>query len=159
VEKARDKLAQLMEKGQALREKKEWILEVEQADVTSKIEDTQKWLEEKMNEQSQLTMTDEPTFTSKQLDNKVKSAEKLYKKISGKKKPKEPKKPKVSNLNMDDIKMETINLDGGENINFNSDNIKMENVNFDNIKMENVNFGEGMNADDFIKVEDSFENN
>lgn len=143
VEKARQKLAELVEKAQVMREKKDWILEAEQQDVIEKAQEAQQWLEERMNEQSQLTPLDEPAFTARQLDKRVKDAEKLYKNVFGKKKPK--KTEKIEKINLEDV--ETIEMPEPETINFESENIKFE----------NVNFGEGVNAEDFIKIEKNVE--
>lgn len=112
-----------------IREKKDWISEEEVAEITDKIAEAEKWLEDKMNEQSQLSPRDDPAFTARQLEQKIEQIEKIHRNVSNKKKPRP--KPKVDKLN----------LENGENVNFDSENIKFE----------NVNFGEGVNPEDFIK--------
>lgn len=153
VEKARAKLEELKEKASQIRQKKEWISEEEEKDVQDKVSETQSWVEEKMNEQSQKSPSDEPAFTAKELDKKVKDVEKLYKKVFGKKKPKPSKKeksesgPTMEEINMDDIKVENIDLGG-----MGGDGPKFTNFNSENIKFENVNFGDGINMEDVINT-------
>ena len=73
--------------------KKTWITEEEGKDVFAKIDEMSSWVENKMIEQDLLKLSDEPAFTLEEMVKKVKKVDDLYKKVTGKKQPKE-KKPK-----------------------------------------------------------------
>ena len=77
-----------------LTENKPWITDDEKNDVLEKIEDMNSWLEEKVKEQAEKKLTDDAVLTAKDVDAKFKPVEKLYKKVTDKKKPKETKKKK-----------------------------------------------------------------
>ena len=51
------------------------------------------WLEEKLKEQSKVSLDKDPVITAEAISNKLKPVNKMYKKVTEKKKPKE-KKPK-----------------------------------------------------------------
>jgi len=86
-----------------------WISEQEQNDLVAKIEETRDWLDKKLEEQSKLSLLDEPAFTVEDVDKEMAKMNKLAKKIFSKKKPKEPKKKKE-----DEKKEEEEKKDGEE---------------------------------------------
>ena len=77
-----------------IREKMPWISEQEQSDLVAKIEETRDWLDKKLEAQAKLSLIDEPAFTIDDVEKEMAKMNKLAKKIFGKRKPKEPKKPK-----------------------------------------------------------------
>lgn len=72
---------------------KPWITEDESKDAFDRIEETVKWLEEKVQEQSKRALSEDPAFRGDDIVKRVKKAEETYKKVTNKKQPKE-KKPK-----------------------------------------------------------------
>jgi hypoxia up-regulated 1 len=72
-----------------LTEKKPWITEDEKNDVLEKIADMNSWLEDKVKEQSKKTLMEDAHFTAKDVEDKFKPVERLYKRVVEKKKPKE----------------------------------------------------------------------
>ena len=54
----------------------------------------QEWLDGKVKDQSARKLTEDPVFSAKEVHDKFKPLEKLYKKVTNKKKPKEKRKPK-----------------------------------------------------------------
>lgn len=68
--------------------KKPWISEDEGQDVANKIEDTLTWLDEKMTAQEEAGLLSEPVLTSGDMTTKLTKVQKLFKKITDKKKPK-----------------------------------------------------------------------
>merc|ERR1712232_331386 len=77
-----------------LTEKKPWITPEEINDVVEKMNEMRTWLEEKVKEQSEKSLEDDPVFNVAQVEAKYRPLDKLYKKIVNKKKPKEKKPPK-----------------------------------------------------------------
>ena len=71
-----------------------WVTEQEQEDLVTKIDETRDWLDKKMREQEKLSLLDDPAFSLDEVEKEMKKLEKLAKKIFGKKKPLEKKKPK-----------------------------------------------------------------
>jgi hypothetical protein len=72
--------------------------------VLEKINETRDWLIEKVQEQSNKGLDEDPSFTISQVETKIKAVSKLYKKVVSKKKPKEKKKeePKEDEQNKED---------------------------------------------------------
>ena len=98
--KREEKVPQIMEsldesrtRGHEIREHMPWVTETEQNDLIEKIEETRDWLEKKLEEQSQVSLTEDPVFKWDDVEAKMKKLNTMAKKIFGKKKPKE-KKPK-----------------------------------------------------------------
>lgn len=89
-----------------LTENKPWITDDEKNDVLEKMNDMNSWLEEKVKEQAEKKLTDDAVITAKDIDAKFKPVEKLYKKVTDKKKPKEVKKKKEKLNKLDDEKKE-----------------------------------------------------
>jgi len=58
------------------------------------MQEMQTWLEEKVKEQSTRKLSEDPIFASVEVEKKLKPLEKLYKKVTNKKKPKEKKEKK-----------------------------------------------------------------
>lgn len=75
-----------------LTEKKPWITEGEKVDVLEKIDEMRTWLVNKVKEQAEKKLSEEPVFTALDVELKYKPLAKLYKKVINKKKPREPKK-------------------------------------------------------------------
>jgi len=72
-------------------ESKPWITEEEKSDVLKKIQEMQSWLDEKVKEQSTRKLSEDPVFNALEVEKKLKPVEKLYKKVTNRKKPKEKK--------------------------------------------------------------------
>lgn len=79
---------------QEIQESKPWISDSEKSDVIERAEETKQWITDKILEQSQLELHEDPLFTNMDVVNKMKKLAKLFKQITDKKKPKEPKKKK-----------------------------------------------------------------
>ena len=73
---------------------KPWITEGERQDVIERAEEVKAWIYEKLEEQSNLKLHEDPAFTNMDVVNKMKKLSNLFEKVSKKKKPKEPKKKK-----------------------------------------------------------------
>ena len=91
VEKAQKLLNDLPEKLNQLKEDKPWIGESHFNTTWRMFNETSKWLEEKLDKQAELTITQDPAFTSDQLTKKVTSLKDQFNKIKAIPKP----KPKV----------------------------------------------------------------
>jgi len=88
LNESRDKISEIAEK-------KPWITDEEKQDVLEKIQETKDWLTEKLSEQSSKRLDEEPAFTISEVEAKMKSMGKLFKKVADKRKPKEKKPKKV----------------------------------------------------------------
>lgn len=62
--------------------------------MIDRAEETKAWIREKVEEQSNLQLNEDPAFTNMNVVNKMKKLSNLFEKVSKKKKPKEPKKKK-----------------------------------------------------------------
>jgi len=91
-----------------LTESKPWITEDEKTDVLSKISEMNTWLAEKVDEQAGRKLSEDAVFTAKEVESKFKPLDKLYKKVTNKKKPKEkkPKKEKKEEKKCEDEEFE-----------------------------------------------------
>lgn len=78
-------------RGHEIREYMPWVTETEQNDLIEKIEETRDWLEKKLEEQSKVSLTEDPVFKWDDVEAKMKKLNTMAKKIFGKKKPKEKK--------------------------------------------------------------------
>ena len=95
IPKLLEALDESRSKAHQIREYMPWVTEQEQEDLVSKVEETRDFIDKKMDEQSKLGLTDDPSFSMDQVDKEMTKLNKLAKKIFGKKKPKEPKKKKT----------------------------------------------------------------
>lgn len=94
IEKMTSILVEMKGRLPEILEAKPWINEGEASDVTSKIDDTLKWLDKKIVEQEKAGLTTDPVLTSSDMLSKTEQTTKLFKKITEKKKPREKKKKK-----------------------------------------------------------------
>jgi len=88
------------------------ITEEERADVTAKMEEIKKWMEEKAEEQDSKAPHEEPAFTSAEVPLQSKSLERLMNKLSKKPKPKPPKKNETAKAN-NETEAESVAADEG----------------------------------------------
>lgn len=72
-------------------ENKPWISEDEHKDVNDKIEEAVSWLNEKVEAQNDVGLSGDPAFSMDSVQPKIEKVTKLFKKVTGKKKPKEKK--------------------------------------------------------------------
>ena len=93
VESARKVLTKILDKVAEMKDSKPWITEEEKKDVTEKLEEVKKWLEETLAAQGKLGKHEDPVFKPADVNKKLSNLQKLYSKVAKKQKPKE-KKPK-----------------------------------------------------------------
>jgi len=84
-------LSEMRDRLPEILEQKPWISEDEGKDLADKISDMRSWLGEKIKEQSEVSLHDDPVISTEAIANKLKPVTKLYKKLTEKKKPKEKK--------------------------------------------------------------------
>jgi len=72
-----------------LTENRPWVTEQEKIDVLEKINEMRTWLEEQVQKQAESKLSEDPVFTTAQVETKFKPLDKLYKKVVTKKKPKD----------------------------------------------------------------------
>ena len=82
-------------KVEELKTAKPWVTEEERQDVTDKIAEIKAWMQEQLEAQSKLELSEDPIFKSEEAVKKLKQLKKLYGKVNGKSKPKPPKKIEV----------------------------------------------------------------
>jgi len=89
---------------------KPWITEEEKKDLLDKINETNKWLSGKIEEQAAKKLSDQPVFKGKDVESKFKPVQKLYKKTIGKKAPpkveEKPKEEKTEDKKEEESKKE-----------------------------------------------------
>jgi len=112
IPKYREALQESLSKAHQIREVMPWITEQEQEDLVKKIEETRDWLDNKMEEQDKLELTEDPSFNVEDFEKEMGKMTKLAKKIFGKKKPKE-KKPKKEEVK-EEVKDEEAKTDADD---------------------------------------------
>lgn len=77
-----------------LKETKTWISEAERKDVSDKMAEIQKWLQDQLAKQEMKKLYENPVFKSDDVVKRMKQLKNLYNKVANKKKPKPPKPEK-----------------------------------------------------------------
>ena len=80
--------------------------------MAAKIEDTLTWLNEKITAQEDAGLLSEPVLLSSDMNAKLTKVQKLFKKVTDKKKPKEKKEKKVESEESDKSQEEHASTDG-----------------------------------------------
>jgi len=92
VDKTQKSIANYRKKTEALKESKPWITEQERNDVLEKVKDFDTWFADVVSKEEGLKPHEDSKMEIKDVMKKAKDLQKLFTKISGKKKPKEEKK-------------------------------------------------------------------
>lgn len=91
INRTRNAVKNYNRKNEALAETKPWINETERADMASKINDFNVYFEGVVSKEAEKAAHDDPGVNTNEVLKKMKGLQKLWKKVSEKKKPKPPK--------------------------------------------------------------------
>lgn len=91
INRTRNAIKNYNRKNEALAETKPWINETERADMASKINDFNVYFEGVVSKEAEKAAHDDPGVNTNEVLKKMKGLQKLWKKVSEKKKPKPPK--------------------------------------------------------------------
>ena len=92
IDKTQKSIANYRKKTEALKESKPWITEEERNDVLEKVTEFDTWFAEVVSKEEGLKPHEDSKMEMKDVMTKAKQLQKLFTKVSGKKKPKEEKK-------------------------------------------------------------------
>jgi len=92
IDKTQKSIANYRKKIEALKESKPWITEDERNDVMEKVTDFDTWFADVVSKEEGLKPHEDSKLEIKDVMKKAKDLQKLFTKVSGKKKPKEEKK-------------------------------------------------------------------
>lgn len=92
IDKTQKSIANYRKKTEALKESKPWITEEERNDVLEKVTDFDTWFADVVSKEEGLKPHEDSKMDMKDVVTKAKQLQKLFTKVSGKKKPKEEKK-------------------------------------------------------------------
>ena len=92
IEKTQKSINNYRKKTEALKDSKPWITDEERNDVLEKVSDFETWFGEQVGKEDSLKPHEDSKFEIKDVMKKAKDLQKLFNKVSSKKKPKEEKK-------------------------------------------------------------------
>lgn len=107
-----------------LSDKKPWITDEQKKDAYERLEETRKWLNEVVEKQKTLELSEDPAFKLADIDIKMTRLSSIYTRVSSIAKPKETKKKEKKIPK--NIKIDNITIDGNEDIDW-GDFIKINN--------------------------------
>lgn len=107
IEKTQKSIQNYRKKTEALKESKPWITDEERGDVLEKVSDFETWFGEQVGKEESLKPHEDSKFEIKDVMKKAKDLQKLFNKVSSKKKPKEEKKDEEEEEGEDKEKSES----------------------------------------------------
>lgn len=87
-------MAEYTKKLEELKETKTWITDEERKDVSDKMAEIQKWLQDQLAKQQKKKLYEDPAFNTNDVVKRMKQLKNLYTKVASKKKPKPAKAEK-----------------------------------------------------------------